>query len=191
MKMPSHALRHALIATLTLLAASFIGGCKSYQLGSPTELPFKTIYIKPVNNDSYAPQAQVLLSASIREAFIEDGRTQIVTNEEDADVVLLVNITEYRRIGAARQSVDTRLSSSFDLILESEISLFNQNKGDYYFIEREVFETTNAFIANPYADPAQKNTQGFLQSEYNSMPRLTRDLARKIADEVLSPWEPR
>ena len=38
-------------------------------------------------------------------------------------------------------------------------------------------------------EPAQ--TQDFLQSEYQAMPRLTRDLASRIADEVLNPWEPR
>ncbi len=191
MKMRPQTFRKLLIATLTLLAASFLGACKSYQLGSPAELPFKSIYIQPATNDSFAPQAQALLSAQIREAFIRDGRTQLVTSEEAADAVLLVNLTEYDRQAAARRRDDTVVARDFDLSLHADVSLFNQNKGDYYFKNRQLSETSNAYTDNPYADPTATQTQGFLQSEYQAMPRLTRDLARKIADEVLSPWEPK
>jgi len=188
------ALRSTLIAAITLAAVGFISGCKSYQFGNPAELPFESIYIKPVTNDSFAPQAQALLSAQIRDAFIRDGRTKLVTSEEEADAVLLVNLTEYDRSAAALQSNDTTTAADFDLTLIAEVSLFNQNKGDYFFQERVIEETSNAYVNNPYSAPvtlATPNTQGFLQSEYQAMPRLTRDLARKIADEVLSPWEPK
>ncbi len=188
MKMLPHALCGILIATLTLLTASGLSGCKSYQLGNPAELPFKSIYIKPVTNDSFAPQAQALLSAQIREVFIRDGRTQLVTSEEAADAVLLVNLTKYDRRAAAFQANDTETASDFNLTLMTEVSLFNQNKGDYLFQKRLIQETSNAYVSNPYNDLARPNTQDFLQSEYQALPRLTRDLARKIADEVLSPW---
>lgn len=185
------ATRHIIFALLTLWAVAFLSGCKSYQFGNPTELPFKSIYIQPATNESFAPQAQALLSSQIREAFIRDGRAKLVTSEEDADAVLLVNLTEYGRQAAARRREDTALARDFDLTLTAEVSLFNQNKGDYYFQERELSERSNAYADNPYADPGALQTQDFLQAEYQAMPRLTRDLARKIADEVLSPWEPR
>lgn len=191
MKTPSKTLCRAITALLALWVASFLGGCKSYQLGHPTELPFKSIYIQPAANDSFAPQAQALLSSQIREAFIRDGRTRLVTSEEDADAVLLINLTEYDRSAAARQSADTAVARDFDLNLTAEVSLFDQNKGDYYFQKRELQERSNAFADNPYADRTDVRTQDFLQAEYQAMPRLTRDLARKIADEVLSPWEPK
>lgn len=185
------AARRILFALLAVWVTSFLGGCKSYQLGNPTELPFKSIYIQPPTNDSFAPQAQALLSSQIREAFIRDGRTQLVTSEADADAVLLVNLTEYGRQAAARRRDDTTLARHFDLTLSAEVSLFNQNKGGYYFQERKLSERSNAYADNPYAAPGAVRTQDFLQAEYQAMPRLTRDLARKIADEVLSPWEPR
>lgn len=191
MKMIPYALRTTLIAMLTLAAVSFTSGCKSYQLGNPAELPFQSIYVKPVTNDSYAPQAQALLSSQIRDAFIRDGRTKLVASEADADAVLLVNLTEYNRRAAARQSSDTVRAADFDLTLVTEVSLYNQNKGDYFFQKRVIQESSNAFVGNPYATTGAVQTQDFLQSEYQAMPLLTRDLARKIADEVLSPWEPR
>ena len=183
--------RDSLVAGLSLLAASFLGGCKSYQMGHPAELPFKSIYIQPVSNDSFAPQAQALLSAQIRDVFIRDGRTQLVASEDAADAVLMVNLTGYKRTAAARQKNDTVVASDFDLSLFAEVSLFDQNKGGYFFQSRLINETSNAYVENPYIAAGDPRTQDFLQSEYQAMPRLTRDLARKIADEVLSPWQPK
>lgn len=176
---------------VALLAMSFLGGCKSYQLGNPAELPFQSIYVKPVSNNSFAPQAQALLSTQLREVFIRDGRTRIVTSEEEADAVLLVNLTEYRRSAAARQSDDTAAAAEFDLTLVAVVSLYNQNEGTYLLRNHELSDVSNAYIENLYASPGAPRTQDFLQSEYQSMPLLTRDLARRIADEVLSPWEPK
>ncbi len=181
----------SMVAMLALFALAFISGCNSYQLGNPVELPFESIYIKPVSNDSFAPQAQALLSTQIRDAFIRDGRTKLVTSREAADAVLLINLTDYKRYAAARQSEDTTTAASFSLILAAEVSLFNQNKGDYYFQERIINESSSAYVDNPYATPAIAQTQDFLQMEYQAMPRLTHDLSRRIADEVLNTWEPR
>ena len=191
MKILPKAIHACMVTMLALFALAFISGCNSYQLGNPVELPFESIYIKPVTNDSFAPQAQALLSAQIRETFIRDGRTKLVTSREDADAVLLINLTEYNRLVAARQSEDTTLAASFNLILAAEVSLFNQNKGDYYFKERIIKESSSAYANNPYATPTTAQTQDFLQMEYQAMPRLTHDLSRQIADEVLSTWEPR
>jgi len=54
-----------------------------------------------------------------------------------------------------------------------------------------VRKSSNAYLNAPYDTTATTQSQDFLQSEYQAMPRLTRDLARRIADEVLNPWEPR
>ena len=191
MKMLPNAGHTSMIAMLALFSLAFISGCNSYQLGNPVELPFESIYIKPVSNDSFAPQAQAMLSTQIRDAFIRDGRTKLVTSREAADAVLLINLIEYNRRAAARQSDDTTTAASFSLVLTAEVSLFNQNKGDYYFQERIIRESSNAYANNPYATPATAQTQDFLQMEYHTMPRLTYDLARGIADEVLNTWEPR
>lgn len=180
-----------MVAILAMFNLAFICGCNSYQLGNPVELTFESIYIQPVTNDSFAPQAQTLLSAQIRDAFIRDGRTKLVTSREAADAVLLINLTEYNRYAAARQSDDTTSAASFRLVLAAEVSLFNQNKGDYYFLKRIINESSSAYVDNPYATPAIAQTQDFLQMEYQAMPRLTHDLSRRIADEVLNTWEPR
>ena len=191
MKILTHSLHASMLAMPAIFMAVFFSGCNSYQFGNPAELAFESIYIQPVTNDSFAPQAQAILSTQIRDAFIRDGRTKLVTSRESADAVLLVNLVDYKRRAAARQSVDTAVAASFNLILAVEVSLFNQNKGEYYFQERMIQKSSNADVEDPYATPGASKTQNFLQSEYQAIPRLTRDLARRIADEVLNPWEPR
>ena len=191
MKMLPNARHASMIAVMMFFTLFFISGCNSYQLGNPVELPFESIYIKPVTNDSFAPQAQAMLSTQIRDAFIRDGRIKLVTSKEAADAVLLIHLTEYNRLPAARQSADTTAAASFSLLLAAEVSLFNQSKGDYYFRERIIRESSSAYANNYNTALTTVQTQDFLQMEYQAMPRLTYDLARGIADEVLSTWEPR
>lgn len=179
------------MAVSLLMFAVLLSGCRSYQLGSPAELTFQSIYVQPVTNASYAPQAQALLTSQIREALIRDGRLRLVTSEEAADAVLFVNLSEYDRETATRDRQDTTVGLDFDLTLHAEVALFDQVNGEYLFQERSLSERSNAFVDDPYTPAGAPRTQSFSQAEYQAMPRLTRDLAKKIADEVLSPWAPR
>jgi hypothetical protein len=188
MKIPHINLGRTLHVCLAFVSLVLISGCASYHLGSPAELPFDSIYIRPTGNESFAPQAQAVVSAQIREAFIRDGRVKLVSKQSEADAVLEVMLTNYDRRAAARSRSDTVSARDFDLLLAADISLLDQNKGDYLFAKRSIVERSSTYVENPYAAPADLQTQGYIQSEYNAMPRLARDLARRIADEVLSPW---
>lgn len=191
MKMPLPPSRFASFLLFCTVITAALSGCKSYDLGSPAELTFQSIYVKPVQNDSFAPQAQAVLSSQIRDALIRDGRLRLVTSEEAADAVLFVKLIQYSRETATRDRQDTTVGVNFDLNLAAEIALFDQANSQYFFKERRLSERSNAFVDNPFAPVGPTQSQGFLQAEYQAMPRITRDLAKKIADEVLSPWEPR
>lgn len=182
--------RRTILACLSLIALSLLSGCASYKLGAPSELPFESIYIRPAANQSYAPQAQALLSSNIRQAFIHDGRVKVLSSEEAADAVLEVTITDYIRRTAARRQDDTVGAATYNATLVAELSLFDANKGDFFFKKREVQERNNLYFGNPYTATAT-DPVGFSKAEFDGMPILTRGLARKIADEVLSPWPAR
>ena len=169
-----------LIATLTMVSA-----CKSYHLGSPAEIPFKSIYLTPVSNSSYAPQAQAIISAMLRENFIRDARVNVVAKKKTADAILVVDLTEYQRNSTARSQQDTTIADSFDLRLTANVSLLDQKTGTYLFADRPIQATTNAYTNNPYGANRIKNYQ---QSERQAMEQLARDLARKISNEILNPW---
>lgn len=175
----------ALIGLAAIVVLSLFNGCASYHLGSSAEIPFKSIYIKPASNHSFAPQAQPIVSAQIREAFIRDARVKLVASEEAADAVLFVDLTEYDRSAGARSSLDTTIAKDFNIRLTAKVSLFNQAQGNYLFKERSIQADTQAYIGNPYAE---SEIISYQQSERQAMTQLAREIARKITDEVLSPW---
>jgi len=174
-------------ALLLLGIALSFSGCAHYRAGTGAELPFESIYIRPAENDSFAPQAQALVSAQVREAFIRDGRLKVLADESEADAVLLITLTEYDREAAARFGDDTVEAQAFDLELTALVSLYHAGQGDFLFANRSVSERKLAYVQDLYDEDPGEN-QGFVQAEYQSMPRLARDLSRRIADEVLSPW---
>ena len=186
MNTTSHfSLARTLSVLVSIVVLSLFNGCANYNLGSSAEIPFKSIYIKPTTNHSYAPQAQPIVSAQIRETFIHDGRVKLVAKEADADAVLYVDLTDYKRSAGARNSKDTVIANDFDIRLIAEISLFDKSKGDYLFKERSIQAKTHAYIGNPYTD---SEIISYQQSERQAMTQLAREIARKITDEVLSPW---
>ena len=159
--------------------------CKSYHLGSPAEVHFKSIYLPPVTNHSYAPQAQAIVSAMLRENFIRDARVKVVAKQENADAVLLVDLTDYERDSTARNPQDTTIADSFDVQLAADVSLLDRKTGTHFFANRPIEVTTNAYTRDPYNnDPAI----AYQLSERQAMEQLARELARKVTNMVLSPW---
>ena len=176
------------IASLSLVG--LFAGCASYQLGSSATLPYQKVFVEPVTNDSYAPQAQAVVSAKIRDVLIRDGRVQLVTSEEAADAVLSVNLTEYKRTGNTRDTSDTGRAQDFTVTLSAEVSFFDQANGSYYFQKRRIVETTNAYRDDPYTrnEDTGLGTQSYFGAEYQAMPLLAHGMARQVADTILSNW---
>jgi len=192
MNTTSHlSLTRALLGIVSIVLLSLLNGCANYHLGTSAQIPFKSIYIKPASNHSFAPQAQPIVSAQIRETFIRDARVKLVANQTDADVVLYVNLTDYNRTAGSRSSTDTTIANNFYIRLTAEVSLFDRSKSDYVFQQRSIQANTNAYIGNPYnntSTDADNQIISYQQSERQAMEELAREIARKITEEVLSPW---
>jgi outer membrane lipopolysaccharide assembly protein LptE/RlpB len=185
MKSHSHSATSLLLRLL--LAAALVpvlGGCRSYQLGHPSELPFETIYVAPAKNESYAPQAQALVSAAVRKAILRDGRVKLIAQADEADAILELTISDYERRTGTRDPLDTSIAQDYDLILAVEIGLYDRRSGSYLIESKTLTDTTIAYLNNLYTGEAD----GLTQAERQAMPRLARDLGRKIADTVLSAW---
>ena len=179
----------------TLLALVLLSGCAAYQWGSSAPLPYQRIYVEPVTNDSYAPQAQSILSAKIRDVLIRDGRIQLVGSPDAADAILSVNLTEYRRTGVTRDLNDTARAQDFGVTLAAEVSLYDSTNGSFYLKDRRISETTYAYRGDPYAEVTANTTgaqelaaQSYFAAEYQATPLLARGLARQVADTILSNW---
>lgn len=159
-----------------LMALWFVSGCANYQLGRHAEPPFRSIYVKPVSNATFAPQAQAILTSQLRENFIHDGMLQ-VENEADADAVLEVVLRDFDRQIAATRQDDTEIAEKLRFELLADCTLSNNRTGEIYFENRPISATADSF-------PGDRSQQ----AEHLAMPVLTRNLARRISYEVLQVW---
>lgn len=158
------------------LAGILLSGCGHYQLGRDAKPPFRSIYIKPAVNESFAPQAQALLTMQIREALIRDGLLEVL-DEGKADAVLEVTLKNFDRHVAATRTTDTGLAEKLRLELTAHCTLSDNRSSKIYFKNRSVNAASDAF--------PQENPAG---AEFQSMSVLTDRLARRIAYEVLQVW---
>jgi len=166
-----------LLPAILLLSVLAWTGCANYQLGRQAPLPFERLYVAPVVNDSFAPQAQAVLTEQLARQFLTSGAVTLVKSPEQADAILTVTIVDFRREVAATQDDDTGLGESFLLYMTSNSDLVDAETGKPYFKARRNRAEVRTLIDS-----------GLQPAEYQSMPVLTRDLARSIKETVLSTW---
>ena len=157
-----------------LLAAS---GCAHYQLGTGSSPGFRSIYIEPAASRTLVPQSQAILSTRLREAFLRDGRVQLLNSATEADTSLTIAITDYRREIATVREGDTGLARKFNVTLTATCSLRDNRAGKNIWERRPVTATREVFTDS-----------GQLQSEYEVVPWLADLLAAQILHATLDTW---
>jgi len=161
-----------------MLGALVLAGCAHYQLGSGGPLPFRNLYVSVVRNQSFAAQAQAPVTEMIRQSLLQENRVTL-TDQTDADATLDVTLSDYQRAAAATQQGNTLNAQSYSLTLTALCTLVDNRSGKVYFKNRRVSVTEEAFV---------QGGDSFSESEYQSMPKLARDLGTKIKDEVTGGW---
>jgi hypothetical protein len=173
---------------LALLAAFACQGCAHYKLGTGATPSFTTLYIEPSSNKTTLAQTQVQLSAMIREAFIRDGRVEVVNSPADADATLTVSLVTYKRDNAANREDDTGLARKFTLKLTALCSLRDNKTGTMLFKDREIDVQREAFVDNGLGSVPFGTSNNQLQSESNTFPFLSDQIASQLVHTVLDVW---
>ncbi|HEX3728472.1 MAG TPA: LPS assembly lipoprotein LptE [Opitutaceae bacterium] len=163
-----------------------LAACSHYQLGTPGKLTFSTLYIEPASNKTLLPQARAILTTQIRQAFIEDGRLQVVNSPQEADATLTVVISEYRRDIAAVRENDTGLASKFSVTFVTICTLRDNRSGQALIDHRTVQVEQGVYTDNGMVRSTTPGDQ--LQSEYNTLPLLAQAMASKLSHLVLDVW---
>ena len=169
-------IRHlkALVWPLLLLACA---GCSHYRLGPGSETTFATLHVAPVIMRTLVPQAEPIIGTQLREAFVRDGRIQLVNSPEAADATLQLTVRDYRRDIATVRPGDTGLARKFTVTLQAEATLVDNRTGVVLFQDRPVIVRRDLFT-----------DAGQLQAEYQLLPQLAQDLAARTAHAVLDTW---
>lgn len=159
-----------------LAISTLFFACKYQLAGTAQPLPFKTISLAQVVNDSYAPQAASPLNTQLATMLSQSPALELVALG-DSQAVLEVTLDDYtKRIFATRES-DTALASALNVTLTATCSLKDVRTNKYLFKDRKVSVSSNVYDAN-----------GMLNAEYQNMTVLTRELAKRITDQVLGVW---
>ena len=171
----------ALLRTTHLVNLLIIGcaltGCTSYQLGTGSTAKFTTLFIAPITSEALIPQAQALVTTQLREAFIHDGRVQLVNSAESADAVLTVTLAGYNRAVAVSRPDDTGLARRFDVTLTAKATLTDNRTKQAYFTSRLLEAKRGVFTDS-----------GLVPSEYQALPLLAELLAGEAVHAVLDTW---
>jgi len=174
--------------SLLLAAACLAQGCSHYKMGAGPAPSFATLYIAPTKNKATVAQSEATLTAMIREAFIRDGRVEVVDSPADADATLTMTLTNYRRDNAANREDDNGLARKFTLRLSANMTLRDNRSGKVLFEDRMVEVQREAFLDNGLGSVPFGASNDQLQSEYNTFPLLADLLATKATHAVLDVW---
>jgi len=164
------------LALLAAVVALGLGGCAHYHLGAPAAPGFGTVYVAPVANATFAPQAAALVTTQVREEFARDGRVQLAGDAPAADVRLTVRLVAYERDVAAVRHDDTGRARKYAVTLTAEVTLADRT-GRPVIDHRSVRVARDVFL-----DSGQQPT------EYQTMPLLAAALATEITHVVLDTW---
>jgi hypothetical protein len=157
-------------------------------MGAGPAPQFATIYVEPAKNKTTLPQARELVSTMVREAFIRDGRVQLVDRQGDADVSLGVTLVKYKRDNAANREDDNGLARKFTLKLTASCSLRDNRTGKMLFDGRQIEVQREAFTDNGLGLVPFGTSNDQLQSEYNTLPLLAELLSDRVTHAVLDVW---
>ena len=162
-----------IFAILAVCMLTFIVGCSNYRLaGTAVNLPFSSVYVSPVRNVSYAPQAAPLLTNAISKALMQVPDLRVASQ-----ATLSTTIVNYEKIPIATKASDTALAASYRITATAVCTLTRSN-GQVIFKDRPV----KAFIT-VYTGP-----NNLISNEYESMPVLMRELGDKVKDAVIGIW---
>lgn len=164
-----------LLSTIVLAGTLFFSSGCSYSLGSSGKLPFSTIEIAPIVNNADIPQAQAMLARDIAGTLNREPKLSTVIENGAAE--LKIEITDFRRNTVATSSEDSVLASVSQLTLVLNCSLLNTRSGKYYFRNRKISVSTDAYAGE---SPGLSESQSF--------PVLSREAARKVRDLVVGVW---
>ena len=152
-------------------------GCATYKLGLPEGPPFRSIHVPVVRNNTFAPQMQGYLTRAIREEFTKGSSSLSLQEEDTAEAVLRITLTQYNRRTATVNPNDTGEPTSFNLRLTATATLENQRTGEIYFKDRRFEEVIQSFGSDQLPERERQN-----------LPLLARKLAKSIHEDVTTVW---
>ena len=168
--------RPGLLPLLACGALALLASCSHYHLGTATAGPgFDRLFVAPVVNAAYVPQAAPLVATQVRTAFARDGRVVLADASGDS-ARLDIRLVSYEHAIAAVLPSDTALGRKFNVSLTAEITVTDASGKK--LIDRRTVRVSRDVFSDSGQQPA----------EYQTLPLIAEALATEIAHAVLDTW---
>ena len=156
---------------LPLLPLLIFASC-SFKLGYP-EVGEGLFHLR-VKNDSMAPVLGAKVDRELRKKILRNGTFTLIQNQEDADVSILVTLSNYTDSTEAYRPEDSLLAAGLNLGISAKIELRDQK--DDVFMDKQV--RANASVLR------SESTR--LPGESSSLHALAEELASEIHLSILN-----
>ena len=165
-----------------LISILNLSNCAHYSLISTKTAPFKSIYIHNITNQSFAPNIHTLFQHQIRHTILTNNTLKISESPNESDVQLYITIKDYQRKSITRSSDDPGRFNSIDLTFSIIVSLYD-NKTNSYLLKDIQLEANEPMFFN-----VSQNILGHREIEYQTLPKISRELSKDILDLIISDW---
>lgn len=154
-----------------LLAVLLLCGCAGYRLG-PSDGSLtagRSIRVVPFENRTLEPRLHDALTVALRKRLQKDATLRLATHD-DADVILTGRIVKYERIGLSYKTDDVVSVQDYRLMMTAHVTAQERATGRL-LLDRDVQGYTLLRV-----------TDDLVSAERQSLPLLSENLARNIAD---------
>lgn len=152
-----------------LVCLAILTGCAGYQLG-PTNgrtAGNQSLQIQPFRNETHEARVLDPLTTALRRRVQEDGTFKLAT-QNDGDIVLLGEITDYRRRELSFQPSDIVTVRDYQIIMTVHAVARDRTSGKV-LMDRNISGKTTIRVANDLNS-----------AERQAMPLIADDLARNL-----------
>jgi hypothetical protein len=150
-------------------------GCAGYRLGSSLPSDMRSIFIPMFVNETQEPLIEVETTNAAIAEFQRDGTMRIVA-EDAADLTLECRLTSVTLDPIRYSKIDKNKPNEYRLSLNALIVLKRAGSGQVINKQSVVGESTFVFTGN------------LAGSKRNAVPEASRDLAKRIVENVVETW---
>lgn len=162
-----------------------LGGC-GYHLGTTLPEGMNSIHIPIFKNLTTEAGLEFDMTDQTIERFLIDGSLDVV-EEDQADVILYVDLIEYYREAVSYTGKDYNVAREYRLHVKARCSLYWKN-GEKVFTDRIVHAETDFIIGDDLTE-SERTARGFAEGTIGSeLPTLEEDLAQSVLETVIENW---
>lgn len=161
------------IIVTVLLASS---GCVGYQLGSMLPPDIETVYVPTIINNTDEPLLEVEATRAVIQQIQRDGSLRIA-NEEEADTVLRVTLTDFRLNPVAFDRERRAAANEYRMIITADILMTRRGTDEVIVDYPGVWGRADFVLVGDLTT-----------SKQTVIPRASEDLAGQIVDRMVETW---